>query len=648
MDLVDHLDQAFFDPSTSPGVDFYRHANGGWLDANPIPPEYPAWGASYEVHVRNENILHSLLEDAAATAAPPGSPTQMVGDYFSTGMDEEAIASAGIQPIQGLIDRIAAIESLGDVGEVLLETIPIGVGAFFGMGVAPDFEDADRYLVYVGQGGLGLPERDYYLRDDDRSTALRSSYLDHVTAQLENLGWGGRTDAEAIFEMEKRLAEASLPAEQLRDLQLTLNRHRVEDLDALTPSLQPSALLRQLGIDSETVNVDHPPFLEELDRVLTGTDMGTVRSYLAWHLVRRFASSLPADFEEEAFDFYSRKLGGQQEQRERWTRVLSAAGGDIGEQVAKLYVDTAFSPEAKDRCEHLVDGLLAAMRRSIESITWMSEPTREAALTKLDTFSYKIGYPDEWRDYAGLEIGRDSYAANRMRCAEFDFRRRIGRLDEPVDRDEWAMPAHVVNAYYHPLLNEVVFPAGILQPPFFYSDADDALNYGAIGTIIGHEITHGFDDNGSRFDEEGRRRNWWADEDRAEFERRAEMVAAQFAEYDVNQDQKVNGKLTVGENIADLGGLAIAYDAFMATLNGDEPDIGGLSPVQRFFLSYATTWRMNYTDEYLTMLANVDVHAPNPVRVNGPLSNFPPFAETFQIETDGPMRRPEAELIRIW
>lgn len=648
MSPSDYLDPNAFDLDAPVSVDFYRHVNGGWLDANPVPSEYPAWGAALEVHVRNEEILHDLLREAADEAGEDGSPTQMVGDYFAAGMDEDGIADVGIEPLRPYLDAIASIESTADLKYQLLSLKRLGVGVFHGVGVSPDFEDAERYLVYVGQGGLGLPERDYYLRDDDRSKSLVAAYVDHMTAQLENLGAGGRDDAEAVYALEKRLAEASLPAEKLRDVKLTLNRHHVEDLDRLMPGFELSRYIRDLGVTTSSVNIDHPVFFAALDTVISDTPIATIRGYLSWHLVRKFATALPPEFEDEAFDFYNRKLGGQQEPRERWTRVLSAASGDIGEQVAKLYVEGAFSPEAKRRCEEMVDGLLGAMGRSIRSLDWMTGETKDAALAKLERFTYKIGYPDEWRDYSGLEIDRSSYVGNRMRAISFEFDRKMGRLEEPVDRGEWAMPAHVVNAYYNPLLNEVVFPAGILQPPFFYEDADDAVNYGGIGSVIGHEITHGFDDNGSQFDGEGRRRNWWTEEDRAEFEKRAEVLVGQFSEFEVDDDQKVNGRLTLGENIADLGGLTIAYDAFLAGLDGDEDEIGGFTPSQRFFLSYATIWRMNYTEEYLRMLANVDVHSPNQFRVNGPVSNFAPFAEAFDVEPGSPMRRPAEETASIW
>lgn len=648
MALTDPIDRDDFDFDTAPSEDFYQHVNGGWLKANPVPPEYPAWGASFEVHVRNEEILHDLLEEAAETGGEKGTPAQMVGDYFAAGMDVDAIAAADIQPLEDVFELIDGVAGPVDVARVLLGLKPLGVGAFHRMSVFADFEEADRYLTYLGQGGLGLPERDYYLRDDDRSTALVAAYLDHVTAQLANTGRGGRDDAKAILAVERALAEASLPAEKLRDLELTLNRHRVDDLDELMPRFGLSGYVRALGVTADTVSVDNPEFFSTLDEVIAATPVETLRSYLSWHLIRSYAPALPARFEEEAFDFYNRKIGGQQQPRERWTRVLSAAGSDIGEQVAMLYVDAAFSPEAKERCELLVESLIEAMGRAVRDVEWMTEETRKTALAKVESFSYKIGYPDEWRDYTGLDIDRSSFVTNRMRSARWEYERNLGRLEEEVDRKEWVIPAHVVNAYYNPLFNEVVFTAGILQPPFFYPDADDAVNYGAIGSVIGHEITHGFDDNGSRFDEVGRRRNWWSEGDRAEFERRAEVLVTQMSEYSVVEDQSVNGRLTLGENIADLGGLAIAYDAFVRNLSGDEPDVGGFTPRQRFFVSYATIWRTNYTEEYLRMLLNVDVHAPDQVRTNGPLSNFVPFAEAFGIEEGTAMSRHRSETAKIW
>ena len=649
MAITDYIDPADFDDSTPIGQDLYHHVNGGWLAANPVPAEYPAWGAMFELHVRNEDILHGLLEEAADKDAVEGSAVQMVGDYFSTGMDEGTIRDTGITPLQPYLDRIESIENLSDLKDLLVDLQEIGVGAFHSVSISPDFEDASRYMVYLGQGGLGLPERDYYLRDDERSVALVAAYTAHVATQLGNLGEDDPPrSAEKIVALERAMAEASLPAEKHRDRKLTLNRHEVESLDNLMPRFGLTRYVRELGVIAPTVNVDTAAFFETLDALLASNDLDTIKAYLRWHLVRTFASALPPEFEDAAFEFYGRTLGGQQEQRARWQRILTAASSDIGEQVSRLYVDAQFSPEAKERCEEMVSNLLSAMERSIRGLEWMTDDTRQAALTKLAGFGYKIGYPDEWKDYSALEIGSDSFVANRIRASRFEYERQFGRLDQAVDKGEWAMPAHVVNAYYHPILNEIVFPAGILQPPFFYGDADDALIYGGIGTVIGHEITHGFDDQGSQFDDVGRFRSWWTEEDRAEFEKRADVLVRQFSEFEVADDQKVNGKLTLGENIADLGGLKIAYDAFVSTLTGNEPEIGGFTAQQRFFLAYGTIWRTNYTEQYLRMLANVDVHSPSQFRVNGPVSNFPPFAAAFDVSEGSSMRRSAQEAAEIW
>ncbi|MDX1449918.1 MAG: M13 family metallopeptidase, partial [Acidimicrobiia bacterium] len=437
-------------------------------------------------------------------------------------------------------------------------------------------------------------------------------------------------------------------AAQLRDVDLTTNKRLVPEIADLMPRFALPEFLAGLGADgAEVVNLNNPGFFEASESILSDAPVEVLRSYARWHVLRSFASALPPRFEEEAFDFYGRTLGGQQRQKDRWKRVLAAATREIGESVSRLYVAAAFGPEAKERCESMVRGLVDAMRRSISALTWMGDATKAEALAKLDGFTYKIGYPDKWKGVEGLDLGAGSWVENRMTARAYEFHREIDKLDRPVDADEWSMPAHVVNAYYHPIRNEIVFPAGILQPPFFYAEADDALNYGAIGAVIGHEITHGFDDQGSRFDADGHLRNWWTESDRAEFLRRAEVVVEQFSAYHVDDDLPVNGRLTLGENIADLGGVSIAYDAFRASARRSEA-IGGMTDRQRFFLSYGTIWRQNYTDEYLRLLVNTDPHSPSMFRCNGPLANFPDFAEAFGIGGPGPMARPDSERAKIW
>ena len=644
------IDTSLFDPATEAGNDFYRYVNGGWLDANPVPPEYGAWGAFHEVNERNQTLLHRLLREAAESDAVRGTPARMAGDYFAAAMDEAAITAAGVTPLEPFLQRIDAARSVADIRAIARDLVPAGVSAFHSLGISSDFEDADAYLVYVGQGGLGLPERDYYVRDDEDSVEMRNAYRGHIAKQLGNLGDSddtARDAAERILTFETRLAEASYPAEKMRDVQLTMNRHDVSALDELMPDFGLSSYLAELGVTSPSVNVDNPGFFSALETALAETPIETLRDYLRWTLIRTYASALAPAFEDEAFDFFGRKLGGQKKMRPRWKRVIDAASSDIGELVSQLYVAEAFSEQAKHRCEEMVDHLLSAMGAAIRSAGWMTETTRPQALEKLAGFSYKIGFPDEWRDYSALDIERDSFVANRMRCAQFEYDREIGRLSDPVDRAEWAMPAHSVNAYYHPLLNEIVFPAGILQPPFFYADADDAVNYGAIGAVIGHEITHGFDDRGSHFDAQGALREWWTEEDRAEFDRRATKIAEQFDAYEV-VGLHVNGRLTLGENIADLGGLSVALNALREAHGDSGAAIDGLTPTQRFFVSWATVWHMNYTDEYATLLVNIDPHSPSRFRVNGPLANLPDFAAAFDIADGSPMVRPEELRAHIW
>lgn len=648
------IDPSLFDTSASPSEDFFRYVNGGWLDANPVPPEYGAWGAFHELEERNEKLLRTLLEQAAENPGTPGAARQMAGDYFAAGMDEDAVRAAGISPLRALLDVIAGVASHADLPAVTCELQRVGVNALHGIGTSADFEDSNAYLAYVGQGGLGLPERGYYTRTDDASVALRSAYADHIAAQLGSLGEtdaAPRDVAEQILAFETRLAEPSYSAEQLRDVQLTMNHYAVDSLDELMPGFGLRSHIRALGVTSPSVCIDNPGFFSALDRMLAETPIETLRDYLRWQLVRTYASALPAAFEVEAFEFYGRRLSGQQKQRPRWKRMLKAATADIGEQVAQLYVEEAFPEYAKQRCEALVDNLLASMGDAIRDAEWMAEPTRSRALEKLGGFTYKIGYPEKWRDYSGLSVGRGPFAENRLACAAFEHDRQMRRLGESVDRTEWEMPAHMVNAYYHPLLNEIVFPAGIIQPPFFYADADDAVNYGGIGAVIGHEITHGFDDQGSRFDANGALCDWWTEEARAEFNRRAEVLVRQFNEYEVAEDLHVNGQLTLGENIADLGGIKVAYEALhraLAEAGGEPPRIDDLTADQRFFLAFGTMWRQNVTPEYTRLLVNIDPHSPNRLRVNATLSNFPAFSAAFGIAEGAPLARREEDRVVIW
>ncbi|MEN8040415.1 MAG: M13 family metallopeptidase [Actinomycetota bacterium] len=636
------------DPSVSPADDFYRFANGGWLDSNPVPPEYGSWGAAHELHVRNENILHDLLVAAVAADAPLGSTERTVGDYYRAGMNTERIESLGIEPIRPWLDRIEGLSTASDIRDLVVDMHRNGIGSLFTVSVIPDFDDPQKNLLYLGQGGLGLPDRDYYLRDDEQSQALLEAYRAHIATMFTLADVDTDSPADAVMTTETAMAEASYTNVQMRDVDLITNRHGMDVVDGQMPRFGLRRYLEAIGAgDESTVNIDNVGLYPILDDMLETTSIDDWRTYFTWHLLRSTASALPEVFEKESFEFYGKTLAGQKEQKDRWKRILGAGSEDIGQLISQIYVAENFTPEAKQRMERLVDHLLDAMRERLETLPWMGEDTRSEALAKLQGFGYKIGYPDEWRDYTGLEIDADGWLANRMAAARFEFNRNINKLGNPVDPHEWSMAPHVVNAYYHPLRNEIVFPAGILQPPFFTLDADEAVNYGAIGAVIGHEITHGFDDQGSKFDATGQMRNWWTDDDRHEFETRSGVVVDQFNSFEIEDGLAVNGELTLGENIADLGGLKVAYAAMLA-VSSDDPPVHGLSPAQRFYLAYARAWRQNYTPEYLRLLVNSDPHSPSHFRCNGPLSNLDTFASAFGIADDAPTMRPPAERASVW
>ena len=637
------------DPTVDPGTDFYRFANGGWLDASPIPAGYGAWGSFEEVSTRNERVLADILGRAADD--PDDELDRMLGDHFASGMDIAAIESAGLDAVQPFLDAIATLRRPEQVMELLPLLHGSGFFGLFGWDVTLDHDDATQNLLWLAQAGLGLPDRDSYTSDSAAAVELRSAYVDHVAAQLRNVGTptaDTETLAAAVLDLETRLAGLHLTAEQKRNPDLNLNRYDLEQLSSLAPSLDLPGYLRSLGAGAaSTVNVQNPALFEGLAGVLSATETETIRAYLTFQVVMNVADALPPVFDDEAFAFYGRRIRGQKEQHDRLKRVIDAVTADMGEALSQRFVAATFPPTAKARAERMVDAIVDEMRRSIDTRAWMGEETRNRGHAKLDAVRVKIGYPDRWRVWTGLRVDRTTYAANRLRASQFELTRLLGKLDEPVDQAEWEMPPHTVNAYYHPTRNEIVFPAGILQPPMFDADADDAVNFGGIGTVIAHEITHGFDDQGRRFDADGAFRDWWTPADQAEFAALADQLAAQFDEYTVLDDLHVNGRLTLGENIADLGGVSLAQRAH-ARVSADAPPVDGLTPAQRFFIANATLWRANISDEYQRTLVLVDPHSPRPLRVLGPFSNLAAFQEAFGLPEDAPMLRAPVERIEIW
>ena len=635
------------DPSVDPGVDFYRFANGGWIDAHVIPPGFGAWGSFEELQTRNEAIVHEILEHAASD--PQGDLDRMLGDYYASGVDVDAVERGGLGPIAPWLDEVRAVSSFDDLVTLLPRLHRAGLGIVWDWSVQVDQDDSTRHLLWLVQGGLGLPDREAYVADDDAAVALRTAYVEHVAAQLSNAGWDAADAlAQAVLDLETRVAVTHLSAVERRDPSRYFNRRDLAALRALAPELDLPGYIQQLGAGApSTVNVQNPDFFVHLHEHVSVSPVEVVRAWAAFHVVRQTASALPAAFEDAAFDFYGRRIEGKQEPKERWKRVVATLTADMGEALGRRYVETTFSPTAKERALEMVAAILEEMRLSLASRTWMGEDTRAAALTKLAAFGVKIGYPDEWRDWSGLQVDRASYVGNRLAAARFETERQLARLDDAVDRGEWEMPPHVVNAYYHPLRNEIVFPAGILQPPFFDADADDAVNFGGIGTVIAHEVTHGFDDQGSRFDADGAFRDWWEESDRQHFVEVTDRLAAQFDSYETLPGVNVNGRLTLGENIADLGGIALAVRAH-AKVSAGAPDVDGLTPAQRFFLSNATVWRGITSDELARTLAQIDPHSPRRYRVLGPVSNLDEFAEAFSLADDAPLMRAPEDRIRIW
>lgn len=646
------IEPADIDISVSPSEDFFRYANGKWLERTEIPPSEATWGGFLEVVERNREILRSIGEDAAKAGAPKGSVVQKVGDFWASGMDEAAIEAAGTAPIAPILADIEALKDRGALPKLLASLhLRRLYGGFITL-VNQDPGDSTRYLVWLQQGGLGMPDRDYYVKDDPKNEKIRQEYVAHVTRMLgllgddpERAGYGAAT----ILMLETRLARASMTRVEQRDPHRVYNRMSVAAL-AERAAWDWAGYLEGLGAREGELNVRQPDFFAELARTFADTPLEQLRTYLRWHVVRSMASSLPAAFDQESFRFNSGVLQGVKEQRPRWKRVLESIDGHIGEELGRLYVEKAFPPEAKKRVLDLVEDLRAALADRIRSLEWMGEATKEQALRKLNAFAVKMGYPDKWRDHAPLEIDRSSYAGNVLRANEWLMKRDLDKLGQPVDRGEWRMSPPTVNAYYNPLMNEIVFPAGILQPPFFYAGADDAVNYGAIGMVIGHEMSHGFDDSGSKYDADGNLKEWWQPEDRKAYEARTDLIVKQFEAYEPLAGTRINGKLTLGENIGDLGGIKIAWAAFQRALErrGRPAPIDGFTPEQRFFLGLAQSWRGKLRDEALRLRLTIDPHSPGHYRVIGPLSNMPEFHQAFGVGEGSPMRRPDRVRPTIW
>jgi putative endopeptidase len=656
------LDRKNMDPVVKPSVDFYQYTNGAWLKNTPIPPDYSEWGSFEELVERNYQILHQILEDSAADVksgkAQTGSVRALVGQYYASGMDAEQINAQGAKPLQPELDAIDKIADSKAIAPYLAHLRSLGIGALFGFTGDIDQKDSTNQIGIASQGGLGLPDRDYYLKDDDQSKKIRDQYVEHITKTFQLLGdpeQAAAAEAKQILAFETELAKASKSRVDLRVPEKNYHKMLIADLEKLASGFDWSAYFNGLNLSKEQVakiDVEQPEFFKRVAQLVASTPLPTWKAYLRWNLIGATASDLSDPFVDEAFRF-RQILTGQKENQPRWKRVLQAVDTGAGEALGQLYVEKNFPPEAKQRALAMVNDLKQSLRERIEKLDWMGPATRAAALKKLDAFGVKIGYPDKWRDYSSLEIKAQPYVLNDLAASVFEAKRQFAKIGKPVDKTEWGMSPPTVNAEYTPQRNEISFPAGILQPPFFDATADDAVNYGGIGAVIGHEMTHGFDDEGRKYDPQGNIKNWWTTADEKRFEERGKKIVDQFNSYVVIDDLHVNGKLTEGENIADLGGVKIAYVALEKALQRRTADrrtekIDGFTPEQRFFLSFAQIWRNNIRPEYARLLIKVDPHSPGKFRANGPLSNLPEFAHAFQVPDNSPMVRPAAQRVNIW
>ncbi len=649
------LDPANMDTTCAPCQEFYEYANGGWLKRTELPPQYPSYGSFTELQDRNLTTLRTIAESLAHTApAKPKTPDEKVGAFYASCMDSAQSEAAGAGPLREQLDAIAAVRTPTDlVLELgrLHRTMP---DVAFGFGALPDFKNSTMMLAIASQGGLGLPDRDYYFRTDSATVALRAAYTAHVSRMLQLLGDAPATaDSETahIMALETALARVSLTRVQRRDPNANYHKMGFGPADSMLPHIEWGAFFEAAGAPlTLELNLAQPGFFKGLDSLIAAAPIADWRAYLRWHLVRAAAPALSAPFVNEAFAF-ERALTGQREQQPRWKRCLAATDRALGDALGRAYVRRTFTPAARARARAMVDNLIAALDNRLHTLPWMSDSTRAQAVAKLRAFGKKIGYPDKWRDYSGLTIDHGPFIDNSLRARAFETARTMARIGRPVDRAEWRWTTPTVNASYNPTMNDITFPAGILQPPFFDPAADDAVNYGGMGAVIGHEMTHGFDDQGRQFDAKGNLRDWWTAEDASRFRARADLVAKQFDSYTVvDSSTHVNGRLTLGEDIADLGGLKIAFAAFQRSLAGKPhpQPIDGLTAEQRFFLAWAQIWRSRSTDQYLRNQVTVDPHAPARWRVMGPLSNLPEFGAAFHCSPGDVMVRADSLRAEIW
>jgi putative endopeptidase len=644
--LVENMDTA-----VAPGEDFNAYVNGGWMATAEIAPDRPSNSVGLDVHEQATENVRIIIEESAEGDFAKGTAEQKVGDLYASYMDMDTRNALGATPLKREFEAINSLEDYTDLAVYFAEVNKLGVGVPFVLGQYVDFKNPNSYMMYTYQSGLGLPDREYYFDESERGQEIRAKYVAHVEKMFGLAGLdNGKQAAETIMALETRLASEQMLKEDTRDMVALYNKIPLAELPELMPDFAWDAYLEAAQVSFiDGLVVTQLDYTRALNDIITSTPMETWKTYLQWKVLNTAAGLLNEELDNQNFDFYSRTLNGVEQQLPMWKRGVSLVNGNLGEVVGKVYVSRHFPPQAKERMMELVDNLILAYEQSINGLDWMGEETRAQALDKLSKFAPKIGYPDEWKDYSSLTIEPDDLLGNMRRSALFVYQHNIDRQGGPVDRGEWQMTPQTVNAYYNPPLNEIVFPAAILQPPFFDLNADDAVNYGAIGAVIGHEIGHGFDDSGSTFDGDGVLRNWWTDEDRAEFEARTARLVEQYSQFKPFEDLAVNGEFTLGENIGDLGGLAIALKAYHLSLDGEAaPVLDGFTGEQRVFIGYAQGWRGIQRPESLREQINTDPHSPRQYRVNGVVRNIPEFYEAFEVSEEDALYVPPEERVKIW
>lgn len=650
---TESLDPSFMDTTAAPGDSFYQYATGGWQQANPIPDEHARYGSFDKLREENQQQIQSLIEALGSEKHAFGSNAQKVGDLYRMGIDSIRLNEQDALPIQPQLEAIAAAKDKQDVIRLMARVSRYAGNPFFGFTVGPDDKNSSMNIVHLYQSGIGMGDRDYYLLEDDHSRSLRDAYLKLMKTQFRNAGWDEAKSvqaAENVLQIETALAKAHITREMRRIPELNYHMMRVEELPVRVAPFDWDLYFAEAGAPGlDSLNVSHPAPVKAAIEVIDQEPLEQLQDYLSWKVINSAANYLSDPFVEANFEFYGKTLSGSKELRPRWRRTIDAVNGALGEAVGQLYVEQYFPPQAKERMLTLVNNLSVSLGERIGQLEWMSDETKAKAHEKLATFTVKIGYPDKWKDYTPLEIRDDSYWQNRVRASEFEYGEMISELGLPVDKSKWYMSPQTVNAYYNPSSNEICFPAGILQPPFFYMEGDDAINYGGIGVVIGHEMTHGFDDQGRKFDKEGNLSDWWTADDATRFEERTRVLVDHFDGITVLDTVRANGTFTLGENIADQGGLQVSYNAFMKTKQATKGEpINGFNPAQRFFLSYATLWAGNVRDAEILRLTRIDPHSLGKWRVDGALPHVDAWYDAFGITSSDPLWLPEEKRAAIW